>query len=83
MPEALHGVNIIKAGDMTFLLSEVGGGTAVHLTPEAPVAGREAVEEFWLDNERDVPTVRNYDRTALLERRWSARTLCGRVVRWS
>jgi hypothetical protein len=78
MPEALHGVNVIKAGDSAFLLTEVGGGTAIHLTPEQREGGRGAVEAFHLDDGRDVPTVRNYDRAALLEARWSPTTLCGR-----
>jgi hypothetical protein len=79
MPEPLHGVNVINAGDIAFLLAVVSGGTAVHLAPEQPEDGREAVPEFWLDDEGDVPAIRNYDRTALLEHRWSPRTLCGRA----
>ncbi len=78
MPEALHGVNVIKAGDRILLLTEVGGGTAIHLTPEQREGGRGAIEAFYLDNEREVPTVRNYDGIALLEARWSPKTLCGK-----
>ncbi|MEU5727176.1 hypothetical protein ABZ783_35970 [Micromonospora sp. NPDC047738] len=76
-------MNVIKSGASTFLLTRVAGGSAVHLTPEEPEAGRGAVEEFWLDDERDVPTLRNYDRTDLLEQRWSARTLCGGARQWA
>lgn len=78
MPLPLHGVNTIQAGDLTFLLTVTSGGTAVHLTSEKSESGREAVEEYWLDKTQDLPSVRNYDRAALLEPRWSATTLCGR-----
>jgi hypothetical protein len=74
-----HGPNTIEINGAAMLLTTVGGGDAVHLTATtAPADGREAVPDFYFDHGNDrVPP--NYDPAALRERRWSDKTLCGRV----
>ena len=76
MPSTKHGANIIRAGELTFLLVSTGS-EAVHLASETPYNGRGAVPKHWLDAVR-VPTVLNYDRAELLAPRWLETTLCGR-----
>ena len=77
MASTQHGVNVIRAGELTFLLVSTGG-EAVHLASETSHNGREAVPEYWLDDIVKVPTVGNYDRATLLAPRWLETTLCGR-----
>ncbi|MEV0610813.1 hypothetical protein AB0I61_31080 [Polymorphospora rubra] len=73
-----YGPNTIEINGTAMLLTTVSGGTAVHLTAAAtPVAGREAVPDVYFDRNDRVPT--GYDLMALRERRWSDRTICGRV----
>ncbi|MGX7676602.1 hypothetical protein [Plantactinospora sp. DSM 117369] len=74
-----HGPNTIEINGAAMLLTTVSGGNAVHLTATtASAAGREALPDFYFDNGNDrVPA--DYDLAALRERRWSDKTLCGRV----
>lgn len=73
-----HGPNTIEINGAAMLLTALSGGTAVHLTDTtAPDAGREAVPDFYFDGNDRVPA--DYDLMALRERRWSDKTICGRV----
>jgi hypothetical protein len=78
MEPMAHGPNTIEINGAAMLLAAVSGGTAVHLTAATtPVAGRGAVPDFYFDGNDRVPG--GYDLAALRERRWSAKTICGRV----
>lgn len=80
----MHGPNVIEINGAAMLLTTTSGGVAVHLTAAAdePGEGREAVFDFYFDNDRsdpaDMPWVTGYDRAALTAARWSHTTLCGR-----
>jgi len=82
MDESRHGPNTIDVNGITMLLTDGGGGNAVHLTRLADpgTTGRGALYDFYLDDKhlQDMPTRANYDRDALLDPRWSNKTLCGR-----
>ena len=77
-----HGVNAIDVGGKTLLLTETGGGTAVHLTAESATAepGQGAVPDYYFEESGGgTPALKhNYDQAALVEPRWSEKTLCGR-----
>ena len=77
-----HGVNAINANGKSLLLTETGGGTAVHLTSEAipDETGRGAVpEHYFRASGGGTPALRrSYNKADLLEPRWSEKTLCGR-----
>ena len=77
-----HGVNAINIGDKALLLTDTSGGTAVHLTAESAVAGsgQGAVpEHYFKESASGTSALRhNYDKAALVDRRWSDKTLCGR-----
>jgi hypothetical protein len=74
-----HGPNIIEINGAAMLLTTTGGGTAIHLTAAAtPDTGREAVPDLYFDSSDNDPVPAGYDPAALLEPRWSEKTLCGR-----
>jgi hypothetical protein len=84
MPSEPHGANVIEVNGTAMLLTTTGGGVAVHLTvaAEEPGTGREAVPDFYFNNDRRTnDSLAGYDRAALTEPRWSQTTLCGR--RWA
>lgn len=82
MREDQHGVNAINVGSKALLLTETSGGTAVHLTAETatPGSGQGAVPDYYFEESGGgTPALKhNYDQAALLEPRWSEKTLCGR-----
>lgn len=82
MGQTGFGVNTIDVNGITMLLTDGGSGSAVHLTrlSDPGTVGRGALESFYLDEQflREAPTRANYNRDALLEPRWSNKTLCGR-----
>src|SRR5260370_14734331 len=82
MSAGRHGVNAINVGGRALLLTETGGGTAVHLTSEAePTASRQsAVPDHYFGPAGlgSSALKRNYDKSAVLKPRWSDKPLCGR-----
>jgi hypothetical protein len=82
MSGAPYGVNTIEVNGSAMLLTSTGGGVAIHLTraADSSASGREAVPDFCFksDHQSRGSALSHYDRSALLEPRWSETTLCGR-----
>lgn len=77
----MEGVNAISVLGHDLLLVEVGGGAETHLAATADDASARAALAVGRTDPsrlRDVVGAR-YDEAALLESRWAASTLCGRV----
>ncbi|OJF13003.1 hypothetical protein [Couchioplanes caeruleus] len=49
MPDGLQSLNVVKVEDSPLLLTETGGGTAIHPTKRQTSGGREAIDPFYLD----------------------------------
>ncbi len=78
---AKGGRNELLIGGEAYLLTETGGGSAVHLTRRAASSDepRGALDGFSFDDERPFPLDDRYDREKLLDPIWAATTLCGRL----
>jgi hypothetical protein len=76
----MEGVNAISVLGRDLLLVEVGGGAETHLAGTADDASaRAAIAGGRTDRPRALGAVGVRDDDALLEPRWAASTLCGRV----
>jgi hypothetical protein len=72
--QTARGLNLIEVSGAALLLTATAGN-AIHLTREAAPeeVGQPAAPDHYLSDLEQV-----YDKTALLEPRWAATTLCGR-----
>ena len=79
MKSDLYGPNTVEINETSMLLTTAGGGVAVHLpAAEKLEGGRGAVPDLYFGVGKNDRVPAAYDRAALIERRWSEKTLCGR-----